>query len=116
MGTAGDVCVWGGGGEGGLQCCILINILKHSFTCLRFLTIPSVLAGVQSSIPDFYEKMKEKLRTPEQGADTVVWLAVAPPVRNQPSGLFFQGKGKSLAETSFDILQCCITLNGFLSL
>ena len=107
------VCVWGGGG---LQCCILINLLKHSFICLRYLTIPSVLTGVQSSIPDFYEKMKDKLRTPEQGADTVVWLAVAPSVRNQPSGLFFQGKGKSLAETSFGILLCCITLNGFLSL
>ncbi|KAI9334508.1 hypothetical protein DFJ73DRAFT_852950 [Zopfochytrium polystomum] len=33
--------------------------------------------GVQSSIPGFYEFMKERLRTPEQGSDTIVWAAAA---------------------------------------
>ena len=28
-------------------------------------------------MPDFHAKMKDKLRTVEQGADTVVWLAVS---------------------------------------
>lgn len=48
--------------------------------------------GVQTSIPDFYERMKDRLRTSEQGADTMVWLAVAPAVKDQPSGLFFQDR------------------------
>ncbi|KAK7466554.1 hypothetical protein BaRGS_00037338 [Batillaria attramentaria] len=48
--------------------------------------------GVQSSIPDFYAKMKDRLRTSEQGADTMVWLAVAPSVKNEPSGLFYQDR------------------------
>lgn len=43
-------------------------------------------------MPEFYEKMKNKLRTEAQGADTVVWLAVSPAAVKQPSGLFFQGK------------------------
>ncbi len=34
-------------------------------------------AGVASSLPGFYRATKPLLRTPEQGADTVVWLAAA---------------------------------------
>jgi hypothetical protein len=30
--------------------------------------------AVRSSMPDFYEKMKDRLRTAEQGADTASWL------------------------------------------
>ena len=30
--------------------------------------------AVRSSMPDFYEKMKDKLRTSEQGADCITWL------------------------------------------
>jgi dehydrogenase/reductase SDR family protein 12 len=33
--------------------------------------------GVQSSIPNFYRLTKRGLRSPEQGADTILWLAVA---------------------------------------
>lgn len=33
--------------------------------------------GVRTSIPRFYRLVKRGLRTPEQGADTIVWLAVA---------------------------------------
>lgn len=47
-------------------------------------------------MPDFYEKMKNKLRTEAQGADTVVWLAVSDAASRQPSGLFFQGQEKFL--------------------
>lgn len=43
-------------------------------------------------MPDFHRKMENKLRTPEQGADTIVWLAVSPAARQQPSGLFYQGQ------------------------
>ena len=29
-------------------------------------------------MPDFYEKMKDKLKTPEEAADTIVWLSLIP--------------------------------------
>lgn len=48
--------------------------------------------AVQSSMPDFHAKMKNKLRTEAQGADTVVWLAVSDAASRQPSGLFFQDR------------------------
>jgi len=41
---------------------------------------------------DFYEKMRDKLRTVEQGADTVVWLAIAKDPVRKPSGLFWQDR------------------------
>uniref|UniRef100_A0AAY4D4Q5 Dehydrogenase/reductase (SDR family) member 12 n=1 Tax=Denticeps clupeoides TaxID=299321 RepID=A0AAY4D4Q5_9TELE len=50
--------------------------------------------AVQSSMPDFHAKMKTRLRTEAQGADTVVWLSVSSRSRDQPSGLFFQGINK----------------------
>lgn len=48
--------------------------------------------AVQLSMPDFYDKMKNKLRTEAMGADTVVWLAVSVAASKQPSGLFFQDR------------------------
>ena len=42
-------------------------------------------------MPTFYRRLQTRLRTPEQGADTVVWLAVAKAVTSFPSGTFFQG-------------------------
>uniref|UniRef100_A0A673KG35 Dehydrogenase/reductase SDR family member 12-like n=2 Tax=Sinocyclocheilus rhinocerous TaxID=307959 RepID=A0A673KG35_9TELE len=48
--------------------------------------------AVLSSMPDFYAKMKNKLRTEAQGADTVVWLAISDTASRQPSGLFFQDR------------------------
>uniref|UniRef100_A0A8C9SV97 Dehydrogenase/reductase 12-like a n=1 Tax=Scleropages formosus TaxID=113540 RepID=A0A8C9SV97_SCLFO len=44
------------------------------------------------AMPDFYQSMKNKLRTPEQGADTVVWLAVSEASAAKPSGRFFQDR------------------------
>ncbi|NXG08250.1 DHR12 reductase, partial [Sakesphorus luctuosus] len=48
--------------------------------------------AVRSSMPDFYERMKNSLRTEAQGADTVVWLAVSAEAAQLPSGLFFQDR------------------------
>lgn len=48
--------------------------------------------AVRTSLPGFYEKMKDKLRTPGQGCDTIVWLAVSKASTNLPSGLFFQDR------------------------
>ncbi|KAG7331439.1 hypothetical protein KOW79_005408 [Hemibagrus wyckioides] len=44
----------------------------------------------KSSMPDFHARMKNKLRTEAQGADTVVWLAVSHAAVKHPSRLFFQ--------------------------
>ena len=48
--------------------------------------------AVRSSMPDFYNKFKDKLRTVGQGADTVVWLAVSPAPLSAPSGKFWQDR------------------------
>ncbi|XP_021232446.1 dehydrogenase/reductase SDR family member 12 isoform X2 [Numida meleagris] len=48
--------------------------------------------AVRSSMPGFYQKMKNSLRTEAQGADTVVWLAVSSEAAKLPSGLFFQDR------------------------
>jgi dehydrogenase/reductase SDR family protein 12 len=34
-------------------------------------------AGVQSSLPRFYRATRPLLRSPDQGADTIVWLGAA---------------------------------------
>ncbi len=44
--------------------------------------------GVEKSLPAFHEKTRNVLRTPEEGADTMVWLAAAPEVEDV-SGLFW---------------------------
>ncbi|KAM9486968.1 dehydrogenase/reductase SDR family member 12 [Clarias gariepinus] len=48
--------------------------------------------AVQSSMPDFHAKMKTRLRTEAQGADTVAWLALSDAAVKHPSGLFFQDR------------------------
>jgi dehydrogenase/reductase SDR family protein 12 len=32
--------------------------------------------SVREAMPDFYEKMKDKLKTSEEGADTILWLSL----------------------------------------
>ena len=68
--------------------------------------------GVQSSLPDFYARFKNKLRTDEQGADTMVWLAISPAVKKVASGLFFQG---NLNKTNLCLdmrrIQHCLFIN-----
>ncbi|XP_040195255.1 dehydrogenase/reductase SDR family member 12 [Rana temporaria] len=69
-----------------------------SCTCTFFNFIQGVpdwnffYLAVRLSMPDFYEKMKTRLRTEEQGADTVVWLTISPAAVKHPSGLFFQDR------------------------
>jgi len=48
--------------------------------------------AVQNSMPDFHRKMEGKLRTVEQGADTVVWLAVSETAGKSKTGLFWQDR------------------------
>jgi dehydrogenase/reductase SDR family protein 12 len=48
--------------------------------------------GVRTSIPGFYETFKDKLRTLEQGADTVVWLSVVPQDRLEGGSFYLDRK------------------------
>lgn len=45
--------------------------------------------GVQTSLPRFYTLTRAILRSPEQGADTVLWLAVAPHLAGQSGSFWF---------------------------
>uniref|UniRef100_A0A8B9J8N0 Si:ch211-165b10.3 n=1 Tax=Astyanax mexicanus TaxID=7994 RepID=A0A8B9J8N0_ASTMX len=49
-------------------------------------------AAVATAMPQFYQMMRDRLRTAEQGADTVVWLAVSSAAKATASGLFFQDR------------------------
>ncbi|MBT8040018.1 MAG: SDR family NAD(P)-dependent oxidoreductase [Xanthomonadales bacterium] len=44
--------------------------------------------GVEDSLPGFYRLMRPLLRSPEQGADTIAWLAAAPSAA-ETSGRFY---------------------------
>ena len=46
-------------------------------------------------MPDFHAKMKDKLRTVDQGADTVVWLAISAASGSAPSGRFWQDRAEA---------------------
>ena len=49
--------------------------------------------AVRSAMPAFYAKMQNRLRTPEQGADTLVWLCCQKDIaQKQPNGEFFQDR------------------------
>uniref|UniRef100_A0A4W5RM56 Dehydrogenase/reductase 12-like a n=1 Tax=Hucho hucho TaxID=62062 RepID=A0A4W5RM56_9TELE len=48
--------------------------------------------AVANAMPDFHQSMKDSLRTPEQGADTAVWLAISEAAATKPSGSFFQDR------------------------
>ncbi|KAJ3590548.1 hypothetical protein NHX12_008498 [Muraenolepis orangiensis] len=47
---------------------------------------------VANAMPEFHSSMRESLRTPEQGADTSVWLAVSEAAATMPSGHFYQDR------------------------
>jgi dehydrogenase/reductase SDR family protein 12 len=48
--------------------------------------------AVQTSMPSFREKMINKLRSPEQGADTIVWLCCFKDLEKLENGAFFQDR------------------------
>lgn len=45
--------------------------------------------GVQTSLPRFWRTMKHRLRSSEQGADTALWLAIAPEATRSTGGFWF---------------------------
>ncbi|ORX92807.1 dehydrogenase/reductase SDR family member 12 [Basidiobolus meristosporus CBS 931.73] len=48
--------------------------------------------GVSTSMESFYKSMKSRLRTPEQGADTIIWAAVSDEVLKYPNGSFLEDR------------------------
>nr|XP_053634814.1 dehydrogenase/reductase SDR family member 12-like isoform X2 [Cherax quadricarinatus] len=68
--------------------------LSSSYTVLHFTCVSPGWADILlfAPMPDFYSKLKDKLRTPDEGADTAVWLAVSPAAVQHPAGLFFQDR------------------------
>jgi len=51
--------------------------------------------AVRTSLPQFYEALKAKLRTAEQGADTVLWLCCVPAERLQSGAFYFDRRPTS---------------------
>jgi len=45
--------------------------------------------GVERSLPRFWKLLRDRLRTPEQGADTALWLAVSDRAGGETGGLWF---------------------------
>ncbi|MBA0810796.1 hypothetical protein Gohar_002755 [Gossypium harknessii] len=45
--------------------------------------------GVAKSLPDFNKWLSGKLRTSEEGADTVIWLALQPKEKLVSGGFYF---------------------------
>jgi len=45
-------------------------------------------AGVQSSLPRFYRVTRPLLRSPDQGADTILWLGAAAEPEDRPGGFW----------------------------
>ncbi len=50
--------------------------------------------AVKTSMPRFYNFMRDLLRTPEQGADTLVWLAASPAVEGVSGHFWFDRERK----------------------
>lgn len=48
--------------------------------------------GVEHSLPRFWKMMRNRLRTPAEGADTALWLAVAEKVQGQTGKFWFDRK------------------------
>jgi len=45
--------------------------------------------AVREALPQFYESLKPRLRSPAEGADTVVWLCTAPAAKLSAGGFYF---------------------------
>lgn len=74
---------------------ILAHMLAERFSSRSPITFASMHPGwadtsaVRTSLPRFYAVMGRFLRTPEQGADTVVWLAASPTPKGSRGNLWF---------------------------
>lgn len=54
--------------------------------------------AVRTSMPDFYARFHKEFRTPQQGADTIVWATVSEKARNEfENGAFLEDR-KAVSE------------------
>ena len=63
------------------QLCLVEEMAKLYPKAGKFVTMHpgwSDTPGVSEAMPDFYAKMKDKLKTAEEGADTILYLSLAP--------------------------------------
>lgn len=72
---------------------ILNEIFAKKYTKINFYCMHpgwSDTPGVQNSLPDFRKTFEKKLRSPEEGADTIIWLSISEnkELKGQ-SGLFY---------------------------
>lgn len=51
-------------------------------------------SGVKTSLPRFYKLTQRILRSPAEGADTIVWLAVCQPASTPSGGFWFDRKAR----------------------
>lgn len=45
--------------------------------------------SVKEAMPDFYEKMKDKLKTADEAADTITWLSLVSREKLKNGGFYF---------------------------
>ena len=57
--------------------------------------------GVADALPGFGRAVGPLLRTPEQGADTIVWLAGAPEALEENGGFWHDRRRRSIHKTPF---------------
>jgi NAD(P)-dependent dehydrogenase (short-subunit alcohol dehydrogenase family) len=78
--------------------------------------------GIQKSLPGFKKLMNISLRTPEQGADTIVWLAVAPGLQSESGKFWFDrrprpthkvSRTQNTPEERQQLWNECLRLSGF---
>ena len=50
--------------------------------------------GVRNSLPGFHRLTRRVLRTPEEGADTIVWLAAADAPANSTGGFWLDRQAR----------------------
>lgn len=53
--------------------------------------------GVETSLPGFYKHLNASLRSPEQGADTIVWLGASPAALQEQAGGFYLDRQRQAA-------------------
>ncbi|MBF0239389.1 MAG: SDR family NAD(P)-dependent oxidoreductase [SAR324 cluster bacterium] len=79
--------------------------------------------GVKNSLPTFRMIMQYFLRNAEQGADTIIWLAVNPNLKIEDTGLFWfdrkprpinrSGKTQHTQEQALQLLKLCCELGNW---
>jgi len=71
--------------------CALVSI-HLVFTAERPKDPNTGTEGVKEALPGFSKQMSGKLRSLEEGSDTIVWLALEDPCNLTPGGFYFDRK------------------------